>query len=877
MNGAYPGGFALDATSAELPDDAHAYEQEMALDRYMQSPDKDDDADTDVGSMTFLPTLAPPPETSLKDEKRRRLQAHPMVLSVSTDGREVACKCGRIVRLNPPWYMLKYEQHTMSRNCGEPRPNRKRSLARTSSLAHTSVDTDVDAILAQGEPGPDASVLDEHRFRVAQQLREHPKFVAMAPDGLSIECRCQRLVHLDGPWQPAAFFAHIESDVCDRPVQRKRRRPSPPPPPSTVLALPCPGIRSPDVAAYVRAAVQVTGGSRPRHTIARELFPRLLPPGGPCEMAKLLCPTEKKLLHDAMQREALWWIDKDAGTVRSLQCTGAATRATADATRLPCAKCSHLRSIPSFRTAIASANKPPKALRQTKFIPKSLGPASAVDALLVHGQDAYVRELRDLLAQHASDATTSSHVWLHAAEVGLRNELAEHPVLLAVLEWIVHLKEKERRGVGKQNMPISPALDAFHAALAALSEDAATLFGLHFCGRSKRIKSRKTDGHVLSLLPPDAALSDLMLTLPPSDDPPSDSGDHDLLPDELDDPVAPSSMVLAQREAAWAVHVQSHPNEEIPCPGITAVHEFVSASFQPIGGSRPRYVLAKDYAPDALVDGKFVLSALTPAQADLIHDAAFRESLWRIDKHGKCVRSQRCHRSCTRTNGACDACLSLHRNATFRSAVSRARKKAADPASVLANVRFTPHAFTKHDPLLRAVASNASLRSLVLEPPRDDRGIFWLKLARLGLAGAFREFCVVEGVLQSVLDVKDKARRGVGKQNMNYTPALDAFLDELAVTSLPAFELFAGHFCVRSLRSSKLVQKRKRRKLDDGLADEPMAMPAILMYSDDEAGPTSSDRLLTDAFLGTSESALGLASALARLDTDIAGNDVISL
>ncbi|KDO25015.1 hypothetical protein SPRG_09745 [Saprolegnia parasitica CBS 223.65] len=869
MEAAYTSAFALDATSAELTDDAHAYEQEMALDRYMQSPDKDDDADTDVGSMTFLPpTLAP--ATSLKDEKRRRLLAHPMVLSVSTDGREVACKCGRIVRLNPPWYMLKYDQHTMSRNCGEPRPSRKRT-----ALAQASVSADVDTILAQGEPGPDASVLDEHRFRVAQQLREHPKFVALAPDGLSIECRCNRLVHLEGPWQPAAFFAHVESDVCDRPVQRKRRRASPPPPPSSVLALPCPGIRSPDVAVYVRAAVQVTGGSRPRHTIARELFPRLLPPGGPCEMAKLLCPTEKKLLHDALQREALWWIDKDAGTVRSLQCTGAATRTTSDATRLPCAKCSHLRSIPSFRTAVASANKPPKALRQTKFIPKSLGPASAVDALLVHGQDAYVRELRDLLAQHASDATKCSHVWLHAAEVGLRNELADHPVLLAVLEWIVHLKEKERRGVGKQNMPISPALDAFHAALADLSEDAATLFSLHFCGRSKRSRSRKSDGHVLSLLPPDAALGDLMLSLPPSDDPPSDNDDHDLVPDEvpLDDPIAPpASTVLAQREAAWAIHSQSHPNEEIPCPGITAVHEFVSASFQPIGGSRPRYVLAKDYAPDALVDGKLVLSALTPAQADVIHDAAFRESLWRIDKHGKCVRSRRCLRSCTRALGACDACRSLHRNATFRSAVSRARKKAGDPASVLANVKFTPHAFTKHDPLLRAVAGNPSLRSLVLDTPRDDdRGVFWLKLARLGLGGAFREFSVVEGVLASVLDVKDKARRGVGKQNMTYTPALDAFLEELAATSLPAFELFAGHFCVRSLRSSKLLGVGPSD-------DEPMAMPAILMYSDDdETGHSSSDRLLTDAFLGTSESALGLASALARLDTDIHGNDVISL
>ncbi|KAG7398984.1 hypothetical protein PHYBOEH_009977 [Phytophthora boehmeriae] len=54
---------------------------------------------------------------SRKEDKMKALQEHPAVTSVSTDGRTVGCKCGRNVRLNPPWYILKFDQHVASRNC----------------------------------------------------------------------------------------------------------------------------------------------------------------------------------------------------------------------------------------------------------------------------------------------------------------------------------------------------------------------------------------------------------------------------------------------------------------------------------------------------------------------------------------------------------------------------------------------------------------------------------------------------------------------------------------------------------------------------------------------------------------------------------------
>ncbi|OQS01820.1 hypothetical protein THRCLA_05734 [Thraustotheca clavata] len=422
--------------------------------------------------------------------------------------------------------------------------------------------------------------------------------------------------------------------------------------------------------------------------------------------------------------------------------------------------------------------------------------------------------------------------------MGIAKEFNEYPVLIAVLHCLATLKEKERRGVGKQNMPYSPALDSFLHSLNEVSEDACLLFQQHFCGRTKKNKQKSLvpSKSLMALLAvsttdPTSQLGDILLPLPQEDHSTTLNLEAEAITNS--NRKDNGAQEIEQREIAWQNHALQYPNDEIPCPGLTAMPEYVDACFQLVGGSRPRHILAKDYLPQALSDGKLVLSSLTPPQHDLLNDAVFHESIWRIDKAGKCVRSRQCTGTCTRKAEACTHCLLLLRNASFRSAVSRAKRRAQDPSARLESLRFVPRQFTKRDPLLRKVAANPSLRTLVVEAKSiaDDTNVFWLQLARLGLNGAFRTFPVVEGVVQSVIDLKDKARRGVGKQNMSYTPALDSFLQQLSDISLPAFELFAKQFCVRSLRSSKLVKKRKLEQIEN--PNEPMAMPAMLMYPDD--------------------------------------------
>ncbi|OQR87334.1 hypothetical protein THRCLA_10471, partial [Thraustotheca clavata] len=415
----------------------NSFPDELSFRLDIHTSDKEDDEDTTQPSLDMSPhkntTFLSFPEPSLKDLKRQRIQNHPKVVSVSANGREIECKCGRIVRLNPPWYILKYEQHLASRNCGNTKkPARKKSTKQPIPriIPDSNSSTVMDSILAQGEPGPDTSVLAEHRYRTAQELRQHPKFVNISNDGMTIECSCHRIIPLQHPWHINLFVEHANSEICARHIQRKRKLPSPFPrqPPSIVI--PCPGLRGADVQEYIQSSIQLTGGSRPRHIIARELFPLLFPASGPCEISKILCSTEKRLLYDTMQKEALWWIDKDGNTIRSLQCTGLASRLT-DSLRLPCSRCCHLRTIPSFRTAIASASKPEKCSRQTKFIPRSMmhGATSAIDAMFTQEEchesnkkryhNSYMRELKELLEVHSEEGNNPHHFWLGAAEMGI--------------------------------------------------------------------------------------------------------------------------------------------------------------------------------------------------------------------------------------------------------------------------------------------------------------------------------------------------------------------------------------------------------------------------------------------------------------------------
>jgi hypothetical protein len=438
-------------------------------------------------------------------------------------------------------------------------------------------------------------------------------------------------------------------------------------------------------------------------------------------------------------------------------------------------------------------------------------------------------------------------------------------IILGVLQTIVAIKEREQRGVGRQNLPYSAPLDSFMRSLNEISEDACELFRRYFCGRSKKLKPthrslnhNKNSNALLSVsIEPDEETHNIrdMLHLPSLPETHKEIGSSnsnsvtasaaDQQDSETDqrntdvEEISQSNVEIEQRELAFVHHALQHPSEIIPCPGIVC-SSFVDSFLQLLGGSRPRHVIAKELFPQAMSqNGKILISALTEPEQALLLDTLHREAMWRIDKPGKCVRSIRCLGTCEQQAKACFNCVSLNRNGTFRAAISRARRKSSHHSKkTLDHLRFVPTQFTKADPFLRKLSQSSTLRELVLRSKEfAQEDLTWLKVARLGISGAFHQYPVMEGVVKSLIEVKDKARRGVGKQNMSYSKELDAFMHQLAAISLSAFDLFSKHFCVRSLRSQKIVKKHKV----DTLLHSPnsdtmqmMSMPALFMYESNE-------------------------------------------
>ncbi|CAI5733849.1 unnamed protein product [Hyaloperonospora brassicae] len=275
------------------------------------------------------------------------------------------------------------------------------------------------------------------------------------------------------------------------------------------------------------------------------------------------------------------------------------------------------------------------------------------------------------------------------------------------------------------------------------------------------------------------------------------------------------------------------PGDHVPCTGLRDenVQSYVASAVQIIGGSRPRYVIARELFPRVFVNDKKVriVEKLNEEQRLLLQDAVFSECLWRVDKEGRCVRSLRCKRfvpvseSSNRTSsrhqkGACRACRDLRTVPNFRSVLSRSKvpKK-------LENIKYVPSVYTESDPFLRKLSKNSAFRGLyqcvkrmTTREPGDNNEVgaeqlkrvhFWLRFARMGVFGRFKSHPVFEGLMKSMVEVKDKERRGVGKQNMQYSQALDEFMQSMVQISTEAFELFTAEFCGRTLRSQKVKRR----------------------------------------------------------------------
>jgi hypothetical protein len=1002
---------------------------------------------------------------SRREDKMRALQEHPAVSSVSSDGRSVGCKCGRSVRLNPPWYILKFEQHVASRNCTFLRQSRqsskKRKRKQLSGDAEDGRDesneTDVgvesseedagyslqsvDAILrrefGEVEGGkqtivPPAEGAPEERVRMfkgAVALRDNPHFQRITPDGRFAECKCARIVLLGAPWQPGQFLMHVadkqkpkkrakpaSAAAANEQWKSKRTSPSGIVPvvtaramvsagvlmrtPTSAIALvqanklkksfpreirwdvarargllPCPGLRDERMNTFVSSAIQLTGGARHRQKIARELFPHLFPDsleynhtgeadsGGldqfngasaskkrQPKLQQQLLEAEKLLLHDVIEGEALWFVDKDGNSVRSLDCLGVVDSGKGDAR---CAACSALRSNAALRTAAATKYKiatrpgPPRNPINRKFCSGRV--CSLLEAEF-DMREPYARVLRDLaLAEIPTGSALNT--WMEMATMGLSGDFNSHPALLGLTEAMVRFKDKEQRGVGLQNMTYSDLLDSFMRSLAELSPEACELFQRHLGGRKQKqllaATSRSGPPSKRKLLPPangDASragqeqqagdpvyvgvsgaaaaaratneegfvhLLDSGLTMPPlsigdiqevdlSSFPATSSGPqnhvsqgNELVPNaeegipaeayelsevdhapsqpencgdlavssaaETTDPAASaageqnddedpdaegqlesdpgavaflSELSTTEDKAADKPDDAAIPSDHVPCTGLRDenVQAYVANAVQIVGGSRPRYVIARELFPRVFGNDKKVriVDKLTDEQRLVLQDAVFSECLWRVDKEGRCVRSLRCKRfvpvleTHDRANapsqGVCRACRDLRTVPNFRSVLSRSKvpKK-------LENIKYMPSVYTESDPFLRKLSKNAAFRGLyqtvkrMASPGSGDGSdvhaerlkqvCFWLRFARMGVFGHFKSHPVFEGLMKSMVEVKDKERRGVGKQNMQYSQALDEFMQSMAQISTEAFELFATKFCGRTLRSQKVKRR----------------------------------------------------------------------
>ncbi|KAG3194724.1 hypothetical protein PC128_g9099 [Phytophthora cactorum] len=1013
---------------------------------------------------------------SRREDKMRALQEHPVVASVSTDGRSVSCKCGRSVRLNPPWYILKFEQHVASRNCtflrqGRPKKRKRMENKETGDEAEQG---DADGQEAQGDQADDVEEITgeyslqsvdailrrefgvmqngqqnielppddspDHRIRMfkgAITLRENSHFKRITPDGKFVECKCSRIVLLGGPWQPGQFLMHI----ADKQKPKKRAKTASPAvasdewkkkkvsttartmvsqgvlmrPPTSASALlqaykskksfpreirwdvarargllPCPGLRDERMDTFVTSAIQLTGGARHRQKIARELFPHLFPDNSEYDHAdeadngqldhlstthkrqpklQQLLEAEKLLLHDVIEGEALWFVDKDGNSVRSLDCLGVVDSSKGEDR---CASCTALRSNAALRTAAAAKYKvairpgPPRNPINRKFCSGRV--CSLLEAEF-DMQEPYARVLRDLAL---ADIPSALNTWMEMATMGLSGDFDSHSALLGLTEAMVRLKDKEQRGVGLQNMTYSDLLDSFMRSLADLSPEACELFQRHLGGRKQKqllaatsrpnkrklmlpiaktdqdqqpsaslydgasnstaVRVTSDDGFVHLLDPSVVGLSMPHLSIGDIQDvdlttfstssamqnhgqqssnavqgvstasaatvtdsaissesyhlstiqqarqeierrsdiaidtvtgptyseslPSAGRGGHEETVDESrdaeeqmeSDPGAVaflSELASPEDKAPSTTDDAVMPTNHVPCTGLRDenVQAYVSNAVQLVGGSRPRYVIARELFPQVFGNDKKVriVDKLNEEQRLILQDAVFSECLWRVDKEGRCVRSLRCkrfvpatdnhNRGNTQSQGVCRACRDLRTVPNFRSVLSRSKvpKK-------LENIKYVPSVYTESDPFLRKLSKNSAFRGLYqtvkhmvspgsgsnsdVDAERLKQVHFWLRFARMGVFGHFKSHPVFEGLMKSMVEMKDKERRGVGKQNMQYSRALDEFMQSMAQISTEAFELFAGQFCGRTLRSQKV--KRRSSSTNPPVFTAPM-------------------------------------------------------
>ncbi|GMF20966.1 unnamed protein product [Phytophthora fragariaefolia] len=955
-----------------------------------------------------------PPGATAPDDRARMfkgamtLRENSHFTRITPDGRFAECKCSRIVLLSGPWQPGQFLMHVADKQ--KPKKRAKAASATNEQWKKKRVSS--------------AGVSPSSTARAVTSPG-----VLMRPNAIIQAHKAKK-----------SFPREIRWDVA-----RARG------------FLPCPGLRDERMNTFVTLAVQLTGGARQRQKIARELFPHLFPENSDYghtdeeikesgieqrstqvslkkrqpKLQQQLLEAEKMLLHDVIEGEALWFVDKDGNSVRSLDCLGIIDAGKGE-TR--CVSCTALRTNAALRTAAAKKYKlatrsgPPRNPINRKFCSGRV--CSLLEAEF-DMREPYARVLRDLAL---ADIPSALNTWMEMASMGLAGDFDNHPALLGLTEAMVRLKDKEQRGVGLQNMTYSDLLDTFMRSLAELSPEACELFQKHLGGRKQRqllaatskshlpgkrklplgsntlrmaqdqhsneslydnVSNSATAGRVTSedgfvhLLDPSVVglgmpnlsigdIQDVDLSAFPtssgiqshqtsnlsqsevliptassveasvsyglsgsrkesenrsdvaanaindvtgSESLPIEEHDHtDDIDDTKDadaegqlesDPAAVAFLSeLAPPEDSDASKTDDvvMPSDHVPCTGLRDenVQAYVANAVQIVGGSRPRYVIARELFPRVFGNDKKVriVDKLDDEQRLVLQDAVFSECLWRVDKEGRSVRSLRCKRfvpvsdNHDRANpqyqGVCRACRDLRTVPNFRSVLSRSKvpKK-------LENIKYVPSVYTESDPFLRKLSKNSAFRGLYqtvkrLTSPSNNSDVgaerlkrvyFWLRFARMGVFGHFKSHPVFEGLMKSMVEIKDKERRGVGKQNMQYSRALDEFMHSMAHISTEAFELFAAQFCGRTLRS----QKVKRRSTPSvfttpavvsaaaetnstaivSASHQPLSSPTTLQPPQPQHYLMPPDDLLSGRSLSTEESQRFMDRMMAEVDREM--------
>lgn len=884
------------------------------------------------------------------------LRSHAYFSRVTPDGRFVECTCGSLVALSAPWDVAKFLEHVAAKQA-PPKKKRTKTHASSARLTPQQQQQRRVPVVTKRKLGEGAAIRLKKKSFPSEVHWDLARTRRLLPcPGLrdeKMEQFVEAAVHLTGGARPRFkiaqdlfpdLFLSVPSQQDETGCLREEQTgavddnafvpaedvatelgpPAPPPADSTLNTADLPTTGSAvettiatatDVNASEEAMVSAAAQSDPEAAADAPASSSSSRASGDerVRVSYRLTADQKLLLHDAIEAEVLWFIDKDGSSVRSLDCRGIVDTGTG---AVECGQCAALRSNLSLRSAVAFMAKRARSSRNPlnrKFCSSRVFSALAAEFNM---DDEFARILRDLSLAEIADSS-ALNVWFDVAEMGLHGLFDTNAAFVGLVECMVARKNKERRGVGMQNMLYSEPLDEFLRALTAVSEDACAFFQHHLCGRTQSVRQigrkRKSaaptssssihtshsgdneadasmsmdeqsahhllydttsalgqteggggfphlldasNGAIMSSLSMsdmhDVDLSSFSASaarevddleqqlvgsvsprlerrrsqdsadsergfLPRSPSSPQHATTHsDDDDDENDDDDDDDDAFLSVPPVSLALRPPEHEAMALPCPGLRddKYQAYVRTAVQVIGGSRPRYVIAKELFPDVFGHAKTVkiVETLDEAQKRVLQDAVFSECLWRVDKAGGCVRSLRCQRladaTATAAGGACRACRDLKAVPNFRSVLSRAKAP-----KLLANVKFLPSAYTESDPFLRKLSKNASFRALyerVREraPSAKKTAAFWLRCARLGVFGSFRTHPVFEGLLVSMVEVKDKQQRGVGKQNMQYPPPLDDFMHALAAISLPAFDLFASHFCGRSLRSQK-VKKRK--------------------------------------------------------------------